>query len=169
MTTLSIRNECPSDREAIAAVTRSAFAGHPHSPQTEQFIVDALRRAGALTVSLVAELDDVLVGHIAFSPVVISDGSTGWFGAGPLSVLPYMQGQGLGQELVRQGLERLRLLGAAGCVLVGEPTFYGRFGFTHDPALWLADVPADYFLALTLAGPAASGEVRFHPAFAAAG
>ncbi|KAB2912344.1 MAG: N-acetyltransferase [Dechloromonas sp.] len=162
-----IRNERPADRAAIRALTQAAFAGHPHSQQTEHFIVDALRQAHALTVSLVAEVEGAVVGHVAFSPVVIGDGSPGWYGVGPLSVLPARQGRGIGRELMHQGLQRLRMLGAAGCVLVGEPAYYGHFGFGRDAGLWLADVPAEYFLALTLAGPAAHGEVRFHPAFAA--
>lgn len=169
MPPLIIRDELPADSEAIAAVTRAAFADHPHSQQTEQFIVDALRRAGALTVSLVAEEDGGVVGHVAFSPVVIGDGSAGWYGLGPVSVLPARQGQGIGQALVRQGLARLRALAAGGCVLVGEPAFYGRFGFAHEPALRLAGVPPEYFLALPLAGPPAGGEVRFHAAFGATG
>jgi putative acetyltransferase len=167
MSPFIIRNELPADHETIAAVTRAAFADHPHSRQTEQFIVDALRRAGALTLSLVAEADNVVVGHVACSPVVIGNGSAGWYGIGPVSVLPAMQGRGIGQQLLRRGLAHLRALGAGGCVLVGEAAFYGRFGFAHEPALRLTGVPPEYLLALPLAGVPAAGEVRFHPAFGA--
>ena len=73
-----IRNETESDVEAIFQVTKAAFADHPHSHQTEQFIVNALRAAQALSISLVAEVDGKVVGHIAFSPVAISDGSSNW-------------------------------------------------------------------------------------------
>lgn len=92
----------------------------------------ALRKANALTISLVAEQAQV-VGHIAFSPVIISDGTLGWFGVGPVSVLPSFQKQGIGRSLIESGLSLLRERGAACCVLLGEPTFYRRFGFvkTH--------------------------------------
>lgn len=167
--TLAIRPEAPADIDAIDRVTRAAFLNHPHSRQTEQFIVLALRAAGALSVSLVAEEDGQLVGHVAFSPVRIDAGgreTAGWYGVGPLSVAPARQRQGIGSALMRAGLDRLRALGAQGCVLVGEPVYYRRFGFAADPALTLAEVPPQYFQALVLGAPA-RGAVTFHPAFAA--
>ena len=97
----------------------AAFADHPHSEQTEGYINDALRRAGALTLSLVAHEDGRQVGHAAFSPVTIGDGSADWYGLGPVAVLPGMQGRGVGAALIREGLARLRALGAAGCVVMG--------------------------------------------------
>ncbi len=166
---LVIRPATSADTDAIDAVTRAAFLDHPHSRQTEQFIVRALRAAGALAISLVAVEDGRVVGHIAFSPVSVSDGAQGWYGVGPLSVAPERQRRGIGGALVREGLERLRALGAQGCVLVGEPAYYGRFGFAHDPALLLAGVPAEYFLALRLGDAPAGGAVTFHAAFAATG
>jgi putative acetyltransferase len=119
----TIRPERPGDEDAIGEVTRLAFASHPHSRQTEHFIVAALRKAGALSVSLVAEEDGRIVGHIAFSPVRVGDGSSGWHGLGPVSVLPALQGQGIGRALIEHGLEELRRLGAGGCVLLGDPAF----------------------------------------------
>jgi putative acetyltransferase len=95
-----IRNERESDVEAISDVTKAAFENHPHSQHTEQFIVNALRVANALTISLVAEVDGKVVGHIAFSPVTISDGSHNWYGLGPISVLPECQRQGIGKSLI---------------------------------------------------------------------
>jgi putative acetyltransferase len=86
-----IRDETASDAGAIFEITRLAFENHPHSEQTEQFIVNALRAAGVLAVSLVAEMGGTVVGHIAFSPVTIADGSDGWYGLGPVSVLPQSQ------------------------------------------------------------------------------
>lgn len=77
-----IRQELPSDVAAIHAVTVAAFSNAPHTDHTEQYIVDALRKAGVLTVSLVAERAGDVVGHVAGSPVSISDGSAGWYGAG---------------------------------------------------------------------------------------
>ena len=169
MTHFTLRDERPGDEDAIAVVTRAAFEHHPHSRQTEAFIVAALRRAGALTLSLVAEVDGRLVGHVAFSPVAVSDGSAGWYGLGPVSVAPDLQRQGIGSALIREGLQRLRALGAQGCALVGEPAYYARFGFKADAALLLPGVPPEYFLSLPLGAARAGGTVVFHPAFEATG
>ena len=116
---MRILPETPADIDAIFALTQAAFADHPHSEQTEGYINDALRRAGALTLSLVAHEDGRQVGHAAFSPVTIGDGSADWYGLGPVAVLPGMQGRGVGAALIREGLARLRALGAAGCVVMG--------------------------------------------------
>jgi putative acetyltransferase len=160
-----IRPEAPADAPAIHALTRDAFEHAPHTDHTEHFIVDALRAAGALTLSLVDEQDGLLRGHVALSPVTVSDGTTGWFGLGPISVSPVYQGRGVGSGLVRAALDRLRGQGAAGCVVLGEPGYYGRFGFRVDPKLVLPGVPPEYFQALHWTGAAASGEVNYHPAF----
>jgi putative acetyltransferase len=160
-----IRTEQPADIEAIFEVTKAAFRGHSHSRGTEQLIVNVLRGVGALTVSLVAELDGKIVGHIAFSPVKISDGSTGWYALGPVSVAPLHQGRGIGSALVRAGLEELKQRGARGCVLVGNPDFYNRFGFASRPDLSIEGVPPEFVLALPLGGTAASGRIFLHDAF----
>ncbi len=167
---VEIRPESPTDIEAIFRVTEMAFRSHPCSQQTEQFVVDELRRSGALTVSLIAVLDGQVVGHIAFSPVSLSDGSTDWYGLGPLSVAPEHQRRGIGQALVREGLSQLRVLGAKGCVLVGDPGYYRRFGFRSDPCCTLDGVPQEFVLSLPLEGnPQACGKITHHPAFAACG
>jgi putative acetyltransferase len=85
---ITIRNETDADADAITDVTIAAFKTLEISNHTEQFIIEALRAAKALTVSLVAELDGRVIGHIAFSPVAISDGTRNWYGLGPVSVLP---------------------------------------------------------------------------------
>jgi putative acetyltransferase len=85
---ISIRPETAADADAITEVTVSAFKTLAISGHTEQFIVEALRAAKALTVSLVAKSAERVVGHVAFSPVTLSDGTPGWFGLGPVSVLP---------------------------------------------------------------------------------
>lgn len=164
---LVLRTETPADVAAIEQVTRAAFLHHPHSRQTEQFIVRDLRAAGDLTLSLVAEEAGRVVGHIAFSPVAFPDGVAGWYGVGPVSVMPERQRRGIGGALVRAGLDRLRALGARGCVLVGDPGFYGRFGFVRAEGMSLEGVPPEVLLALAFAGASPRGEVRFHPAFAA--
>jgi putative acetyltransferase len=116
-------------------------------------------------VSLVDEREGEPVGHVAVSPVSVSDGTRNWFGLGPVSVLPQWQGQGVGSGLVRAAIARLREQGAGGCVLLGEPAFYGRFGFRPEPGLVLAGVPPGYFQALALHGGTARGEVTYHEAF----
>ncbi len=162
-----IREETESDVAAISEITIVAFKSLAISHHTEQFIVSALRAANALTVSLVAEIDGRVVGHIAFSPVTVSDASAGWYGVGPLSVLPELQGQGIGKALVHEGLSRLKALGAKGCMLVGEPGYYERFGFRNLPQLVLEGVPQEYFLALPFGDNKAHGVVVFHEGFAA--
>lgn len=167
--TITIRPETPSDEEAIEQVTRRAFLSHPYSHQTEQFIIRALRADHALSVSLVAEEGGLVVGHIALSPVTVSDGAAGWYGLGPISVEPDLQRRGIGRTLMESGLAELRKIGASGCVLVGDPAFYIRFGFANDPTLVLEGVPQEFFLSLSLGTSSAHGNVQFHPAFQAKG
>ena len=163
--TIEIRNELATDVDAINAVTIAAFSDAPHTGHTEQFIVKALRSTGKLSISLVAERDGEVVGHVAVSPVSISDGSTGWYGLGPISVMPACQGQGIGSRLMQAALQALRASGAAGCVVLGEPGYYGRFGFRAEPGLVLADVPPEYFQALAFSGTVPSGTVTYDAAF----
>ena len=165
MNGVAIRAERPGDAAAIEAVTVHAFATAEHASGTEQAIVAALRAAGALSLSLVAEHEGQVVGHIAFSPVSIGGADAGWFGLGPVSVDPAWQRRGIGAQLVQQGLARLRAAGARGCVLLGDPSYYGRFGFRADPALVYPGVPAQYFQALAFTGPMPSGVVAYHLAF----
>ena len=165
LTKIRIRPEEPSDIDAITELTEQAFRHAPHTSHTEQYIVLALRRAGALCVSLVAQQDARVIGHVAFSPVAISDGSPHWYGLGPVSVLPEAQGKGIGSALVHQGLEALRAAGAQGCVVLGEPGYYERFGFRSSQGLVLDGVPPEYFQSLAFGAQAASGRVSYHTAF----
>ena len=167
--TITIRPETPSDEDSIEQVTRRAFLTHPYSHQTEQFIIRALRADHALSVSLVAEDAGRIVGHIAISPVSVDDGSGGWYGLGPISVEPDLQRRGIGRYLMEKGLAELRKFGANGCVLVGDPAFYSRFGFANDPALVLEGVPKEFFLSLSFGTSSAHGNVQFHSAFRAEG
>jgi putative acetyltransferase len=160
-----IRPESPSDVAAIHAVTLEAFRGHPYSDGTEHLIVDRLREAGALSLSLVAEIEGDVVGHITFSPVELSDGSQQWFGLGPVSVLPSFQGQGIGGALIRRGLEILRERAAAGCVVVGNPELYRKYGFQNDARMTYADCAPQYFLTQPLSSTPASGMVTYNAAF----
>lgn len=162
---IRIRPELAGDISVIAEINRTAFLGHPHSSQNEHLIVDGLRRCGKLALSLVAEIGGEVVGHIAFSDVDISDGTTRWFGLGPLAVSTPMRNRGVGSALVREGLQRLRDRGASGCVVLGDPEFYGRFGFAADPDLMIESEPQDLFLALPFGGARASGVVTYHRIF----
>lgn len=164
---MHLRREKSDDAAAIEQVTIAAFRDAPHTGHTEQFIVRALRRRGRLSVSLVADDAGMIVGHVAISPVEISGGDDGWFGLGPISVTPSWQRRGVGTSLMREALARLRALGARGCVVLGEPGYYARFGFRAEPSLILPDVPAEYFQALSFDGGMPSGIVAYDEAFAA--
>jgi predicted N-acetyltransferase YhbS len=160
-----IRPERDQDHAAIRALTIAAFESSAYGHHGEADIVDALRAANALTVSLVAEADGEIAGHVAFSPVRITETNGDWYGLGPVSVAPVWQRRGVGQALVRDGLREIEALGAAGCVLLGDPAYYGRFGFESDPALRYGPEASPYLQRLILHGAAPSGEVRFHTAF----
>jgi len=162
-----IRNETDADVDAITDVTVVAFRTLAISNHTEQFVITALRAAGALTLSLVAEVEGRVIGHIAFSPVSISDGTRNWYGLGPVSVLPAYQRQGVGKALIREGLARLKAMNAQGCCLVGHPDYYGKFGFTNVPGLRLEGVPPELFFTLSFDGHTPQGSVAFHEGFKA--
>lgn len=164
---IAIRSEQSCDVEAIHAVTTAAFLNAPHTDHTEQFVVKALRESGALAISLVAEAEDEIVGHVALSAVSISDGTERWYGLGPISVLPGRQNEGIGARLMRAAIHELKNLEAQGCVLFGDPDYYHRFGFAPIEGLILPDVPPEYFQALVLEGSVPQGIVTYHSAFSA--
>ncbi len=164
-----IRSETNTDIDAITEVTVAAFQTLDISNHTEQFIIMALRAAKALTISLVAELNGQVMGHIAFSPVTISDGTPNWYGLGPVSVLPAYHRQGIGTALIQEGLSRLKGLGAAGCCVVGHPDYYRKFGFKNPSGLALEGVPPEVFFDLSFDGRTPQGTVVFHEAFKADG
>lgn len=162
---MQIRQERPQDAATIHALTEAAFKDMPFSDQTEAKVVDALRAAGALTLSLVATEGGEILGHVAFSPVRINADAGDWYGLGPVSVWPDRQRRGIGQHLIREGLQRLQAMGAGGCVLLGDPRYYRRFGFESDPGLYAVGAPPGAFQCLTLNGARPRGPVSFHPAF----
>jgi putative acetyltransferase len=164
---IRIRSELPADVAAIAAVTVGAFRKAVRTSHTEHLIVDALRRSGQLSVSLVAEDDGIIIGHVAVSPVSLSCGANDWYGLGPISVAPERQRQGVGTRLMERALADLHGLGAAGCVLLGAPSYYSRFGFRAIPSLVLPSVPPEYFQAISFGGPVPSGTVSYHESFLA--
>lgn len=160
-----IRAESIADHDAIRRVTTAAFAGAAHASGSEAHIIDALRAANALTLSLVADIDGRIAGHVALSPVSLDDGSDDWYGLGPVSVDPRDQGNGVGSALVRAALAELPALGARGCVVLGDPRYYTRFGFRPHPQLRYPDAPAEYFMALALQGSPPRAVVAYHDGF----
>jgi putative acetyltransferase len=126
MANLTIRAEQPSDVKAIYDVEEQAF-GRP----LEAGMVDALRDHGKVVLSLVAEHDGEIVGHVLFSWTTIETGSGSVREAslGPIGVLPRLQGRGIGGAMIREGLSRCRDLGFGAVFLLGNPAYYGRFGF----------------------------------------
>lgn len=165
MTGFTLRAEQSSDIAAIEAVTKSAFLEAPHSSGTEAQIINRLRKDGDLTLSIVAVSEQEIVGHIAFSPVTINELNDDWFGLGPVSVLPNRQGEGIGAALVNRGLTELKANGAKGCVLIGDPAFYSRFGFVGDCGLTYGDVPVGYVQGLALSSDFRQGVIRYADGF----
>lgn len=164
---MQIRAERPGDEQAISALITAAFLSAEHCAGNEARIVEKLREANSLTISLVAtEINDI-VGHVAFSPVNIDGRSDGWFGLGPVAVMPNRQRVGIGSALIKAGLARLRERGSRGCVVLGDPAYYSGFGFTADPNLRLAGVPPEYFQRLPFDEQSCVGVVDYHSAFAA--
>ena len=161
-----IRSERPTDIDAIEQVTLAAFMGKFSDNPTEHLIVNGLRDAGALSLSLVAELNKKIVGHVAFSLVTINGENLNWYGLGPISVVPELQKQGIGSKLIQEGLSAIRALGAKGCVLEGSPMYYQRFGFRSYPGLIYEGSPAlEYFMALPFYEDVPQGKVEYHQAF----
>lgn len=157
-----IRNEIDADVGAIREVTAAAFMTLEIGNHTEQFIIEALRAAKALTVSLIAELNGAVMGHVAFSPVTNSDGTRDWYGLGPVSVLPTYQHQGIGAGLIQEGLSRLKAVNGRGCCLVRHPDCYSTFGFKNPSGLLVEGVPPEVFFALSFDGRYPQGTVTFH-------
>jgi putative acetyltransferase len=164
---MHVRAELPTDVDAVHELNRAAFGG-----AEEAEIVDALRGAVTPLISLVAEIDGTVVGHILFSPVTLaSTPHPLLMGLAPMAVLPGQQRSGVGSALVRAGLDSCRAVSAVGVVVVGHPTYYPRFGFVPASRFGLScafDVPDEAFMALELrsgAFAAHTGQVRFHLAF----
>jgi putative acetyltransferase len=167
MASIVVRDQTEADFAAVHDLVTAAFKTMPHACGREPFIMDALWRAGAATVALVAEDAGKILGQVAFSKVKVGGAEVGWHGCGPLLVLPERHMQGIGGALMQAGLERLRALGAKGRVLVGNPKYYSRFGFENTDAMRVPGAPPEVFMALRLAGETPRGDVEFDKAFAA--
>lgn len=162
---MEIRKELASDICSIHKLTEIAFATKDYSDGLEPTIIDNLRIAGDLTLSLVAIRGEVIVGHVAFSPVVIGDQRENWFGLGPISVQPEMQKIGIGSALVNEGLDILKNSGAHGCALIGDPNYYSRFGFVSDGCVHYSGVPDEIVQWLGFTDLRPNGQLTFRPAF----
>lgn len=162
---ITIRPETSDDAPAIHALTRRAFATVPYADGDEQDLIDRLREAGALLLSLVAERDGAIVGQVTLSPATHETGVAGWLALGPVSAEPDLKHQGIGSALIRAAIDWMKAQGASGCILLGNPAYYGRFGFAVSPAQSPENLPGQYFQVLTLECAAPSGRFGFHPLF----
>ena len=162
---VAIRDERPEDIGAIYDLTKRAFAPMPFAGGNEQDLINIVRDAGALSISLVAVFDSNIVGHVAFTPAMAADNSPGWFGLGPVAVEPKFQRKGIGRQLINEGLRKLLDWNAAGCIVLGDPNYYQRFGFRPSPALTPAGQPPEYFMMLSLTALQPNAVVDFHPLF----
>jgi putative acetyltransferase len=162
---LTIRPETSADHAAIHDLTRRAFAPMPYAGGDEQDLIDKLRDAGALAISLVAEHEGSIVGHIAFSPAYSADTMPGWFALGPVSAEPALKHRGIGSALIEHGIALLGQRDAAGCVLTGNPAYYRRFGFLPFPALCPEGQPKQFFQILPLRIAQPDSVISFHPLF----
>ena len=147
---IRIREEQPSDREAIRGVNARAFG---HSQEAD--IVDKIRQNCEGRLSLVALREDRIVGHILFSPATIEseDRTVRGMGLAPMAVLPEYQRQGIGSELVRAGIKKLRIMGCPFVIVLGHPEYYPRFGFEVASQYRIRcewDVPDEAFMILML-------------------
>lgn len=164
MVELLIRQERSDDRGGIHILNAAAFGR-----TDEADLVDRLRSAGALAQSLVAERDGAVVGHVALSPLSVQGAfMPGVLGLAPLAVHPDHQRQGIGSALVHAALAAAKADRAKVIVVLGDPAYYGRFGFRPASGIGLTcpwPQAGDAFQALVLASPAPRGMVRYHAAF----
>ena len=155
---MTIRIEKPEDAARVRQINELAF-GQP----LEAALVDHLRENCADAVSLVADDDEGVTGHILFTPVVIDSNGRRVIGMGlaPMAVLPDRQRQGIGSQLVTRGLDLLRERGCPFVVVVGHPEYYPRFGFEraslHGLSSQWEGIPDDAFMVLILDPQAMAG------------
>lgn len=123
---VEVRDERDDDRAAIHHVNAAAFG-----QEDEAALVDRLREDGDVLLSLVAEVDGAVVGHVLFSRLLVETAAGGReaVALAPAAVLPAHQRRGIGAALIRAGLDRLRARSASAVFVLGDPAYYGRFGF----------------------------------------
>lgn len=160
---LICRTERPGDGDEIDELVTAAFGR-----EQEADLVWALREQGAISLSQVVEYDDAILGHLLMSPVFIEGKDCGWLGLSPISVWPECQRQGVASALITAALDCANELDWAGVVLLGNPAFYGRFGFKPAAELGLEYASAHIdkpLLAMPLKPPTVTGQVTFHEVF----
>ena len=168
MSDLLIRIETPADILGVRAVNEAAF-----ETSAEAALVDALRENGKFTLSLIAEVEGEIAGHILFTDIEMDPGGAEprMLGLAPMAVLPGMQGKGIGSALVRRGLEDCRELGYRGVVVLGHPDYYPRFGFAPASGHGIScvyEVPDEVFMAVALgSAELPRGRALFQPEFEA--
>lgn len=162
---VKIRREQPEDQREIHQLATDAFAGLSYSDGSEPTIIDNLRAAGDLALSLVALKGNALVGHVAFSPVRIGIDTSTWHGLGPVSVRPEFQRKGIGSALITKGLRILEHMGADGCALIGDPDYYCRFGFISDGRIQYQDLPNEVVQWKSFGKQRPEGLLLYSPAF----
>ncbi len=162
-----IRNEEAKHYEDVYKINASAF-----STEAEARLINELRQVVKQHISLVAEEDGLIVGHILFTPVSLSGHpELRLMGLGPVAVLPEQQGKGIGSALIRHGLERCQGAGFGACVVLGHKDYYPRFGFIPSIKYNIKceyDVPPEVFMIAELQPgylEGASGTIQYHPAF----
>ena len=160
---MKLRPEEPADISAIRALTAAAFATTSYSDGTEGAILDQLRADGDLALSLVAEDGGRVIGQVSLSPAAVA-GKGGWFGLGPVAVVPDRLGEGIGSALITAAIAWARHEAANGVVLTGSDAFYPRFGFRGGGPLTYLDTPVRYVHYLSFTGPDPHGEITFAPA-----
>ncbi|GAB5487337.1 MAG: N-acetyltransferase [Parasphingorhabdus sp.] len=164
-TSVDVVPEQAGDEKAISDLTERAFTPMPFSEGDEQGLINVLRDHDALTISLVAKQDDKIVGHIAFSPAFPDDGSDGWYTLGPVSVEPELQKMGVGSQMIRKGLNMLQDRNANGCILIGNPEYYRRFGFEAAPESCPDGEPAEYYQMIWFGDEKPQQVIGFHKLF----
>ena len=165
MSMMSIRTATPRDRDAIRLVEEHAFG-----QQAEAGLVDALVAVGDAVVELVAEEDGHVVGHVLFSRLYVEDGGRDYpaVALAPLAVEPSMHGSGIGGALVREAHLRLRQAGETLSIVLGEPAYYGRFGYSHERASGFeSDYQCDALQALAWGDAPETGRLVYSAAFGA--
>ena len=160
-----VKEESPAHYAAIRHITQAAFAPMFFSSGTEAKIIETLRAEGDLSLSLVAMGQGGLLGNCAFSPVKITGAASSWYALGPIAVRPSDQRKGIGRALVTEGLSRLQTKGAQGCVVIGNPQIYSRFGFHSDGQLIYDALDRALVQRIIFQGSAPFGYVSFAPAF----
>nr|WP_321456835.1 N-acetyltransferase [uncultured Cohaesibacter sp.] len=130
---MEIRKETAADFDAIMNVTLASAKQPQVGRQNGYFTLNALRRSGSITLSLVAEIDGTVVGHVAFCPVHVSGGEKGWYALGPISVLPECISQGIRKALIAEGIEILRSMHGKGVAIVGDRDYFMPLGFMDAP------------------------------------